>query len=663
MKTRNTLLLLVICGALLAYVWFVERHRKSTRETAEAAGRVAEVDRDKINTVSIQNPDGAIELRKGSNNEWTIEKPVKDRADSMAISQLFTSLETLRHDAKIDPENKDQLKEFGVEESNTKIRVSSEGEKGIELLIGKDAAVEGKVYVRAGGSDSVYVISNDLKMQLNKKADDFRDRKLANLTTQQVNRVVVSTKEGEIELEKKNNHWSITKPLKARGNDQKINDLIASATAARIDQFVSDSSNLANYGLTEPRGTVSFFTEGAEKPVVLQIGANGKEKDKEKTHAKLSTRDSVVLVSKEIEKVLENRPNDLRDRKIVRVESDIVDRITIEAPNKPAVVLARKGESWVQKDGDKDVAVNEAIPLQILSDLQNTDVTNFVADTATDLPKYGLDQPHVKVTLSSYASDNTAETKAGDKPIVSVHFGKFEGDSGYSKVDDEPFIVAVPKTVLENIPTEPIQLQDLAIYSYKPEDISTLELTREGQPTLSLEKDKEGTWKLAKGDGTVNQGNVHTLINTLSILRAAHWVGATKPEHGFEKPAFLVKFTANQDGKKTAGQLTIGSATADDMYYTTAEGRVGTFALSRPDHDSFDVALLDKPTQQTQAPAAPGAPATAAQSEPQPAPTVPHTPDPAPEPSAQPAAAPASAASVEKPATEAATPAAPTAQQ
>lgn len=658
MKTRNTLFLLVIFAALFAYVGLFERNRKSTRERAEAAGRVAEVDRDKINTIAIQNPDGAIELRKGSNNEWTIEKPVKDRADSMVISQLFTTLESLRHDAKIDPENKEQLKEFGVAESNTKVRVSGDGEKGFELLIGKDAAVEGKIYVRAEGDDTVYVIGNDLKNQLTKKADDFRDRKLADLTTQQVKRVVVSTKDGEIELEKKNNHWSITKPLKARGDDQKINDLIASATAARIDQFVSDSSNLANYGLAEPRGTVSFFTEDAEKPVVLQIGTNGKDNDKEKTYAKLSTRDSVVLVPKDIEKVLENRPNDLRDRKIVRVESDIVDRITIEAPNKPTLVLARKGESWVQKDGDKDVAVNEAIPNQLLSDLQHTDVTNFVADTATDLPKYGLDQPQMKVTLSSFASDNTAETKAGDKPIVSVLFGKVEGDSGYVKVDDEPFIVAAPERLFESIPTDPLQLQDLSIYTYKSEDISTLEVTRSGQAPLSLEKDKEGQWKLAKGDGTVNQSIVSTLVNTLVDLRATRWVGATKPEHGLENPAVVVKFTATQDNKKTTGQLTIGSEIeGQDMFHAKVEGREGTFVISKPDHDSFDVALLDKPAQQKQTQAAPEMPAATAtaQAEPQPAPVP--APASAPEPSAQPAAAPAPSAPADKPA-EAAKPAA-----
>ena len=110
MKLRSTLILLIVGAALAAYVYFVENKRPDTREAQQAAGRVAQVDRDKVATIEIKNAEGKILLNKGENSEWTLSEPVKDRADSMAISQLFTSLETLRHDAKIDPEKKDQLK-------------------------------------------------------------------------------------------------------------------------------------------------------------------------------------------------------------------------------------------------------------------------------------------------------------------------------------------------------------------------------------------------------------------------------------------------------------------------------------------------------------------------------------------------------------------------
>jgi hypothetical protein len=64
---------------------------------------------------------------------------------------------------------------------------------------------------------------------------------------------------------------------------------------------------------------------------VLQIGGKPKEeKDKDKIYARLSSRDAVVILPQEIEKLLETQPNDLRDRNLVRVEADIVDRVTLE---------------------------------------------------------------------------------------------------------------------------------------------------------------------------------------------------------------------------------------------------------------------------------------------------------------------------------------------
>ncbi|RYF46432.1 MAG: hypothetical protein EOO27_39400, partial [Comamonadaceae bacterium] len=61
---------------------------------------------------------------------------------------------------------------------------------------------------------------------------------------------------------------------------------------------------------------------------------------------------------------------------------------------------------------------------------------------------------------------------------------------------------------------------------------AALEVTKKGQPPLSLQKDKDG-WKPAKGDAKVNGNNVEMLVNTLAVLRTLRWVGATDPAaHG-----------------------------------------------------------------------------------------------------------------------------------
>jgi hypothetical protein len=362
---------------------------------------------------------------------------------------------------------------------------------------------------------------------------------------------------------------------------------------------VADSSNLAAFGLQEPRGTVTLTTEGEKKPVVLQIGLPV-EKEKDKVYVKLSTRNSVLVVPKAIEGLLATKPNDVRDRNLLRVEADIVDRITLEPKNGEKIVLARKGESWVRKVGDRDEAINEVAAARLLSELQNQQVVDFVADVATELPKYGLDQPAVKVTLSSYASENTAETKSGEKPIVSVLLGQSDGDKVYAKLDDEPFVVSVSKTLLDHLLLDPLQWQNLVIYQNQAEEISALEIAREGQPTVTLERDKDKKWTLVKGDGQVNQVNVQSLVNTLAGLRAVRWIGATTPEHGLAEPKITVSF------KTTAGavKLTFGAQTPDLLTYASVEGKAGTFGASQPDVTAFQLPLIEA----SPAPAPPVAP-------------------------------------------------------
>ena len=593
MKLKNTLLLLVLAGGLFAFIRFYESNQLSSREAKERAGKVVVFDRDKVNAITIKNSESKIELRKDDKGGWRLEEPVKDRADTLVVSQLFTSAESLPYDAAIGDEkkgaDKDQLKEYGLSNSETKLKFSG-GEKPVELVFGKDAAVEGKVYVKLDNATMAYVIGKDLKEQVSRKVDEFRDHKLTDLNTTQVNKVSIRTKAGDIELEKKDQHWMLLKPLKARGDDSKIGDLISQAATAHIESFVGDASSAAAAGLQEPRVTVTLATEGEGKPVVLEIGGNPKD-DKEKTAARVSSREGVVLLAKSIETLVATKPNDLRDKKLVRVEADIIDRINIEGAGLEKIVLARSGESWVRKAGGKDEAINVAAARRLLDEVRGQEVTAFVSDVATELPKYGLDQPQVKLTFSSYASENTAETKSGEKPIVAIFFGKAENGNVYARLEEEPFIVSVPEILLEALMTDPLQWQPLEIYDHKAEDLTAIEVTKAGQPPISLERDKDKSWKLAKGDGGVNKINVQSLANTLSRLRAVRWIGARTPEFGLDQPTLTVSFKTAGNGR---GKLIVGAETPEGVNYAAADGLKGAFDLSKPDLSAFQLSLLEK---------------------------------------------------------------------
>ena len=593
MKLKNTLTLLVIAGGLFGFIWFWEKDWAGSQRAAENAGRVVQFNRDEIDGITIKNTGTTIELSKSKKGLWTMKKPLEDRADSSAIVQLFTAAEALKSEALASDAKgatKDQLKEFGLSNPETRVTFSG-GKKPVELLFGKDAAVEGRLYVRLENSNVVHVIGTDLKSHVTKKVDAFRDRNLTALAATEVTKVLLKTPAGEIELGKKEEHWALAKPLKARGDDAQIGDLISKITNAQVSAFAGDASNLTAFGLQEPRGTITLFTEGSDQPTVLQIGGAA-EKEKEQIYVKLSTRDAVCVVPKALEALLETKPNDLRDKRLLRVEADIVDRMSIEGAGKEKIVVARRGESWVRKVGEKDEAINAGAATRLLNELRNQQVASFVADLATDLPKYGLDQPSVKVVLSSYASENTAETQSGERPIVSVHLGKTDADKVYAKLDDEPFVVSVPVTLLDFVLTDPLQWQDLGIYRNKADEITSVEIARAGQPVLTLERGKDKQWALAKGDGKINQTNVQSLVNTLATLRAIRWIGATKPEHGVDQPTLSVTFKTSSGG---TGKLSAGAATPEGAHHAIAEGLTGTFALSHPDFTAFELPLIEKP--------------------------------------------------------------------
>jgi hypothetical protein len=593
MKWKTTLVLFVIAAAVFAYLFFVERNRPGTVEATQRAQNVVNFSRDKINGLVIQNGDDKIDIRR-HDDKWRVETPIKDQADASLVNNLLLELENWQKDAAISAKemeaDKNKLADYGL--ANPKLRLKLLGSDAPpEIFFGKDAALEGKMYVRFENSKETFLANQSVKKAIDKKPEEFRDRKLSDLIMAQVARVVLKTSAGEMELQKRGDHWEIVKPLHTRADDQKVSDVIAQVTTARIQQFVADDrGDLHPYGLAEPRGALTLFAQDDKQGQTLQIGgpAPAGEKEKDQVYVRFSPRGFVYTLPKKIEETLNNKPNDLRDRHLVRIDTKILDRLTIDAPGKGKTVLARKDESWTIASRNNAPA-NSSEVRRLMDTLQNEQVTKFVEDVASNLPKYGLDKPQLVVTFSSFASENTAETKAGEQPFAAVAFGKIEGENVYAHVGDEPFVVAVRRNLLDQIFIDPLQWQELSIFNFKPEQIHRVSVTTDKE--LSLVRGANNQWSWTQGSGPINQTNVQSLLNTLATLHAVRWIGSTIPAHGFDKPQLIVTFTTSPDDKATH-KLTIGAATPNGMWFAKADEREGTFVISNPDLNAFKLTLV-----------------------------------------------------------------------
>ena len=612
MNWRTTLILAVVVLAVFAYLRFFEMKKPSTGEARRQAQNVVNFDRSKVDGIIIQNGDEKIEIRR-RDNKWRLEIPIKDQADAALVENLLSDLETWQKEGTIPAKDidadKSKLNEYGLNRPKLKLKLIG-SDRPPEILFGKDAALEGRMYVRFENSKETFLAKQSVKKDIDKKAEEFRDKKLTDVTTAQVRRIALKTPAGEMELEKKGDHWDIVKPLRARADDEKVGDLIAQVTTARIQQFVADDhGDLRPYGLAEPRGSITLFSQEArkdqkveiadsikvfgqdDKGQMLQIGSVP-EKEKDQVYVRFAPRGAVYTLPKKIEEALNTKPADLRDYHLVRIDTNVLDRITIDVPGNGKTVLARKDANWTIASRNNAPADSRAVR-RLIDALQNARVTKFVEDVASNLPKYGLDKPRLQITFSSFASENTAETKAGEEPFATLSFGKEDGDNVYARLTDEPFVVTARRGLLDQIPADPLQWQELSIFKFKPDQIHRLSITTDKE--LSLGRAENNQWHWLKGAGQIDGNNVQSLLNTLSSLHAARWLGVVKPQDGLEKPQLTLEFTTSSDDK-TPHRLIIGAPANDGTWYAHVDGREGTFTISNSDLNSLRLPLVAQPS-------------------------------------------------------------------
>jgi hypothetical protein len=612
MNWRNTLILAVIALAGFAYFKFFEMKRPGTEEARRQSQNIVNFERSNIDGIVIQNGDQQIEIRR-KENKWRLETPIKDQADGALVETLLSDLEAWQKEGTIRAKeieaDRSKLAEYGLNNPKLKLKLLGR-DKPPEILFGKDAALEGKMYVRFQHSRETFLANQSVKKDIDKKPEEFRDKKLTDVTTVQVRRITFQTPAGEMELEKKADHWEIIKPLRARADDAKVGDLISQITTARIQQFVADDrGDLRPYGLGEPRGSITLFNQeekkdqkvelgssikvfgGEDKGQTLQIGAVP-DKEKDQVYVRFAPRGSVYTLPRKIEEILNTKPADLRDNHLARIDTNILDRITIDAPGKGKTVLARKDGNWTIASRNNLPADSGAVG-RLIDRLQSEHVTRFVEDVASNLPKYGLDKPLIQLTFSSFASENTAETKAGEQPFAAIAFGKEEGDNVYARLSDEPFVVAVRRGLVDQISPDPLRWQELSIFKFKPEQIHRLNVTTDKE--LSLERDQANQWHWLKGTGSINEANLQSLLKTLSSLHAVRWLGATTAQHGFEKPQLVVAFTTSPDNK-TSHTLTVGAQNGDGTSCARVDAREGTFVISNSDVNALKLPLASQAT-------------------------------------------------------------------
>jgi len=244
--------------------------------------RLLTFDQDKLTRVDLQPVKGEpIEFGKNNQNDWQILKPKPLRADGSQVEELIRKLKDAKMDATISDE--DAKKAAAGFASGTKVAVASVTDSsGTETLdVRKDK--DKNYYAKSSAVDGIYKVTADLGDGLDKKVDDFRNKKIFDFGWTDPNKVEV----GKVTFEKSGDKWMSgakqMDPPAVQSMVDKLRDLASTkfpdsgGGTPVLDITVSSNSGKRVEKVSITKQGDTYFAKRENEPSIYQLDSKAVE--------------------------------------------------------------------------------------------------------------------------------------------------------------------------------------------------------------------------------------------------------------------------------------------------------------------------------------------------------------------------------------------------
>ncbi len=225
---------------------------------------VLHVDRDDIQTIRIEGPEGGYAIARRGEQDWAFTDPLETQAARWSISTLLSSLEGLEMDA-VAAEPAGDLDPFGLDTPARRIEVGLKDGHTRTLEIGSKTA-DGKYHAREVSRDLVAVIPAGLVDELAKGMAELREKRIADIATYEVDLLVAELSDQTRRYERSDGEdserkWRRTEPDAADVERTKVDDVLFDLGGIDVEEFIDAPDADANYGFDVPAAVISLHQE------------------------------------------------------------------------------------------------------------------------------------------------------------------------------------------------------------------------------------------------------------------------------------------------------------------------------------------------------------------------------------------------------------------
>jgi len=487
MQPRTTALLALVACLLGAFVYFYEIEGEAEREAGlESAKRIFPgVESGAIDALELTTIDGQVARFERRDGVWRIVSPVADAADGVALDAIAGALSQLARAGSVESARGD-LAQFGLGDAAQVVRFEAEGASHA-LRVGKSTPVGANVYVTADEAGDVAYVESFRLNAWKRSLDELRERRIVDLETGDVERLVVSWPEegGVFELVLVRNaedDWQIEHPIAARADQETVGTLLSNLAYLQASGFVDERTPEVLDALGET--AIAFrWTQAGGNPESEVEGESESESAGAGAVRIAGLLDGARLVEGKggaLRRIAAESLDDFarrltayRDKTLTRLDPATLERIELAfgipgSAEAGGLVLMQKEGVWSAEGRDLDPeAVAELAAM--LASLRGGDI---VAEEMGDaeLASLGLAPPAVHVRLNSGAGgaakgagDGTDE---GGVASVALELGRLDPERGlFARRSGDPTVFVLASETAQAIP---LSLADVDARLAKP---------------------------------------------------------------------------------------------------------------------------------------------------------------------------------------------------
>ena len=359
MKIRGLLIATVVVAGLAGVLYWSDHHKSSAeaaKPNADSAPSILKLDENSITKLELKKKDVPPILLTKSGSDWKISEPKALAADQTTVSSMLSAISSLDSERLVEDKSSN-LERYGLASPAFELDVTEKDNKTERLLLGDDTPAGSGVYAALAGDPRVFTIA------------DLRDKRLLTVSPDQVSRLEIAGKSGEIEFGHNQQEWQILKPKPMRADTFAVSELVRKLTDARMDLSTSEKTATETesaFAKDAPVATVKLTDESSTQQ--LQI-----RKAKDTYYAKSNLVDGVYKVDSSLADAINKKVEDFRNKKLFDFGYSEPSKLEIHSGAK-AFSLVRGGQDW----WDNGKKMDEDSVRSLISNLRDLSADKFV---------------------------------------------------------------------------------------------------------------------------------------------------------------------------------------------------------------------------------------------------------------------------------------------